>query len=113
MSELTTLSLASNPNMTCYADCVLNVNQTNFGDMIACPTTQENAICAIVAATNIVSIAGYDEWNCDASGYPATNPCAPGSVWGGLTCDAVEQNVEELDLSNLGISGNVNITVEH
>ena len=105
MSELTTLSLASNPNMTCYADCVLNVNQTNFGDMIACPTTQDDIICGIVAATNIVSIAGYDEWNCDASGYPATEPCAVDNAWSGLTCDVETLTVVAINFRNSSVVG--------
>ena len=104
IDSLTYLSVSQ--NSTCYHPCFGNTTNIDLvSNLITCPTTQENAICAIVAATNIVSIAGYDEWNCDASGYPATEPCAVDNAWSGLTCDVETLTVVAINFRNSSVVG--------
>ena len=66
-----------------------------------CHHTWDSGICGIIAATDIASKSGYDEWACDTSGYTLTDPCA--GPWTGITCTAGA--VDKVDLNSKGISG--------
>ena len=64
-----------------------------------CPSFQDKAICGFIAATDIASKSGYDEWSCDADGYTLTDPCS----WTDLTCTG--GYVSDIDIFNVQIGG--------
>ena len=84
ITSLVSLSFANNPDISCYAKCLSTVSDLRTTADV-CPTAQETAVCAFVAATNIANLPGYDEWACSSSGIPATDPC--GAHWTGLDCE--------------------------
>ena len=50
-------------------------------------STIDEAVCGIVAATNIGSIKAYEMWNCTV-GVANSDPC----TWKGITCNETEVN---------------------
>ena len=87
---------ASNPLLTRSPMCL-----TTITDRIIPPNYQDVAICAFIAATNIESIGGFDEWSCTTSGVTNTNPCS--LLWSGTNCSA--SFVVYLDLNYIGLKG--------
>lgn len=82
---LSTLSFENNSDITCYAECLNSVSNLTVGAVGECDVivSQDAALCAFVAATNIVDVWGYSDWVCNSTGLPATDPCAS---WSGLYC---------------------------
>ena len=90
----------SNAGITCYADCLSSVTGLSTSGIV-CPSAQDIGICGIIGATDIASIANYDEWACDTSGFTTTDPCT--GPWTGVTCTAGV--VDNMNLGIKGISG--------
>ena len=61
---------------------VLVISLTWWSVVIA--SFQDDAICSFIAATNVASLATYDEWVCATNGVTETDPCSP--VWTSVTC---------------------------
>ena len=75
---------------------------TLYVPTVVCPTTQDIALCGIIAATTIYSATGYYQWNCTVNGTTTSNPCAT-PVWPGIICDS---NNTIIDLwLNVGMTG--------
>ena len=73
-----------------------------------CVPNQDNALCGLIAATNIYSLAGYNKWNCTSQGLTSTNPCA-NPVWPGIICGIsgiTNNSVISIILGSLGLTGN-------
>ena len=60
-----------------------------------------DAVCGLMAATNIHSITNFSAWSCTTAGAAATNPCSP--VWFGLGCSG--GNIVSINIASLPISG--------
>ena len=48
-------------------------------------TVQDNALCGLIAATNIATKFEYDEWTCTTDGLTSTNPCEILNLWNGIS----------------------------
>jgi len=68
---------------------------------VCAPSAQDIGMCGIIAATNIASKSGYDEWACGTFGITTNDPCA--GPWTGVTCTAGV--VDNMNLGIKGISG--------
>ena len=54
---------------------------------LMCPSFQDEALCGFIAATDIASKSGYDEWACTTYGITTSNPCElNGMTWDGIGC---------------------------
>lgn len=102
--------LISNNNFDCYPPCLDKKQLTNdyTYDMIPCSYsyTQDDAICSLISATNLRSIAankGLAGWECNAN-VPVTNPCLNTTDWFGLHCTS-GGIIDSLILSFSSISG--------
>ena len=100
IGTLTNFQFNSNAGITCYAGCLSSVTTLTTSGTV-CPSAQNIGICGIIAATDIASKSGYNEWACDTSGYTSTDPCA--GPWTGVTCTSGV--VDYVDLHDKGISG--------
>ena len=69
--------------------------------LVAAQTNQEIGVCGIVAATDIASKSGYNEWSCTSGGIPLTDPCT--GPWTGVTC--ASGVVDNVNLNMKGLSG--------
>ena len=65
------------------------------------PSFQDNAICGLVASTNIGSLTGYSKWACSNFGNTSSNPCSP--VWPGVSCSS--GYVSNITLISLALRG--------
>ena len=89
--------------VTCSPLCVSSISSTSVPSTV-CLYPQDNALCGLIAATNIHLVSGYSQWSCTTAGFTSTNPCSQYSgVWLGLSCNGM--NVVSINLYGLGISG--------
>ena len=104
MNTLSITTGATNTGITCKPSCLSSLTiSTISAPATLCPSYQDAALCAIVAATNIVNLGGYSDWKCTTNGFPAAVPCLP--VWGGLTCIGSGTTVNSIVLSGVGLTG--------
>ena len=77
-----------------------------------CPTAspQNDAICAMIAATNIANISGYEMWSCTTDGIPMTDPCSSMNVWSSIMC-SVDGSITDLHFSGYGLIGMIMLNV--
>ena len=104
--SLTYLHFEKNAEITCYAACLSSVSSFSTDKSVCMsqsPTSQNIALCAFVAATNISSRSVNSDWMCDKFGIPINNPCNP--VWTGLNC--LNDVVTSMDLSKEGLTGSI------
>ena len=106
LSVLSFTFASSNPLLSCAPSCLSTIATSYFPPVVAavCPNGQNNAICGFIAATNIASLPGYNEWACNSNGFTSTDPCQAGSWWDGLDCSA--GLVDEINIYNEGLTGN-------
>lgn len=64
---------------------------------------EDIGLCGFIAATNISSATGYNEWTCDSAGYTSSDPCGS-PIWTGLTCNSAG-SVTAMRVSGLEITG--------
>jgi hypothetical protein len=64
-------------------------------------------MCGFVAATNIASISGYNEWACDTTGHTTTDPCT--GPWTGITCTGTD--VTYMNVNSKGVTGSIPVEV--
>ena len=101
ITTLTYFHFENNAGITCYADCLSSVTTLTTSGIVCPHSAQDIGICGFIGATDIASIADYDEWACSTSGYTSTDPCV--GPWTGVTCTSGV--VDTVDLGNKGISG--------
>ena len=101
IGTLTYFYFSDNAGITCYAGCLSSVTSLITSGTVCPPSAQDIGMCGIIAATDIASIANYDEWACGTSGFTTTDPCA--GPWTGVTCTAGV--VDNMNLGIKGISG--------
>ena len=65
--------------------------------------TTDEGLCALIAACDVASKSGYDEWSCSTGGITSSPPCDSGSVWTGLICN--NDIITHINLDSLGITG--------
>ncbi len=104
MSSLTYIYIYSN-QFICYPSCLTSVSNRNLGGYPICPSFQDNALCGLIASTNIQSISGYSMWSCNSTGYTTTNPCLSGSIWPRITC--TNNYVSSIDVNNLSLHSRI------
>ena len=97
----------TNPLITCAPLCLTTVTYRYLPTTLLgeCPSSQDDAICSIIAATNIESISGYEEWSCSSDGLTSTDPCSS-PVWSGVTCSGtliVSLALDTIDLTGMVI----------
>ena len=109
LSVLTNLRLENNPDLACIPSCLkmMSVKLTTDVTIVSrpiCASSQDTALCGLIAATNIGQ--SYSAWSCTTDGRTRTNPCDPirGS-WSSLSCE--NGVVTYIGLS--GISGEDNM----
>ena len=68
-----------------------------------CPSYQDDAICGIVAATNIQSRPDKAMWSCTVDGLPSTDPCSS-PVWSGVYC-SYDGSIVQLQSFEFGLTG--------
>ena len=100
--------LLSGNLFTCSPLCVSSVPTRNVPNNV-CTPNQDGALCGLIAATNIHSIAGYSQWNCSVYGFTYTNPCTS-PLWPGITCN-VNNSVASIDVDSLNIIGSIPMTL--
>ena len=100
IGTLTYFVFQNNAGITCYADCLSSVTTLQTSGTVCPPSAQDIGICGIIAATDIASIANYDEWACGTSGFTTTDPCA--GPWTGVTC--ASGVVDQISLT-VGLAG--------
>ena len=89
-----------NNGVTCSPLCLFSISSNlTLVPSTVCVYPQDNALCGLIAATNIHSLPGYSQWSCSTAGYTSTNPC----TWPGLTCNGM--NAVSINLNNIGLSG--------
>lgn len=68
-------------------------------------SSQDTALCELIAATNIGDVA-Y-QWSCDIDSIPTTPPCGSGTVpvWYGVMCQG--STIITIELSSMQLSGTV------
>ena len=66
-----------------------------------CPTFQDNAICSVIAATNIASISYMSQWSCTSDGTTSTDPCDDN--WDGVVCSG--GYISSLFLNSMEMTG--------
>ena len=64
---------------------------------------QDNAICSLIAATNVESLLFTLLWSCTSSGTTSSNPCNILSLWGGISCTG--GYISAISLSGAGLTG--------
>ena len=75
---------------------------TTISDRIIPPSFQNDAICGIIAATNIESISSKTMWFCTSDGLASTDPCFY-PVWSGVSCNG--GSIVQLEFNNVGLTG--------
>jgi Leucine-rich repeat (LRR) protein len=105
----TAFLVMNNPTaLKCYASCLTSVPNANFGTLNAgCPNFQEDALCGLIAATDISTLTPtYSQWVCDSIGFTTTPPCAAGAKWTGvIVCDG--DFITHLGISSMNIVGTI------
>lgn len=106
---------SNNPFITCTRSCLSSKNGMNFAPTMLpeCTLTSisadtQTALCAIIAATNVASIAGYASWQCGPVSHAVvTQPCnGTTTLWLGITgCNSIGE-VTSISLSGIGLTGN-------
>ena len=102
MNFLYDINFENNVGITCYAVCMTSISYLNTSGLI-CPTSQDQALCDLIASTNIASNYGSNQWSCDSSGFPSSDPCVV--MWPGLTCS--NGAVVRMDMCCNGLSGTI------
>jgi hypothetical protein len=108
---LDSLEAQDNDRLTCYPSCLNNISTTNFGNAVpdGCPSDVANALCGLVAATNIATAFNgtHSMWACDSGGEPESNVC----VWEGVSCSGA--NVVQLYLNHpaADLAGSIPLTI--
>jgi hypothetical protein len=84
--DLISVELDQNPNITCFPECLMNALSGSFAGVDWCgPTGQDEALCSLIAATNVAAFLGDDtQWSCTAEGVAVTHPCS--APWTGVVC---------------------------
>jgi hypothetical protein len=103
ISGLTKFDFSFNPLISCYADCLSTVTTLVTSVYDCPPTTQDIGMCGFIAATNVASKSGYDEWACDTTGFTSSDPCV--GPWTGVTCTS--SAVTNMTLYNEGLTGSI------
>lgn len=95
------LSVEGNVQLRCYDPCLAHLSLSAY--LPSCPTESDIALCSLVAATTIGSVAS--SWACDALGKPVSPPCSinGGSFWNGITCFSGQ--ISRISFLSLSISG--------
>ena len=106
ISGLTLLSASGNSGIFCSYLCLTTVTQITLPPTSA----QDDGLCGFIAATNIDSLTGYDEWQCTSDGVTSTDPCVGGSEWTGVTCSS-SGTVTDLNLADIGLGGSFPTTI--
>ena len=106
MNFLSFLYFGNNAGITCYAVCMTSISSLYTSGSI-CPTSQDQALCDLIASTNIASKSGSNQWSCDSSGFPSSDPCVV--MWPGLTCS--NGAVVSMNLNDLGIVGTISTSL--
>ena len=104
MTNLQYLSVtyAGNVGVTCAPACLTSITSADlFVPATLCPSNQDIALCSIITATNIQTIASYSQWVCTTFGI-ASSPCGS-PVWAGLTCTG--NNVVSININNVALTG--------
>ena len=92
-----------NPGIACSLDCLTTIPNKLLPSLICHdPTSQEIALCSFIAATNIASKSGYNEWSCTSAGITKTDPCSS-PIWSGLSCSS--GSIVSINLYYVHISG--------
>lgn len=97
------LYVANNDGLTCYEDVLLTIH-TLDKDAGLHKCSLSEGLCGFIAATDIASKSGYDEWSCTTSMLVSTDPCDSGNEWTGLTCSGIG-DVVAINVNAAGISG--------
>ena len=97
------ISNNGNPLITCAPLCLTTVSDRDLPSSLleTCPSSQDYALCAFVAATNIATRSGKTMWSCTSDGITTTDPCSP--LWSGSWCSG--SSVVYIHLENIGLSG--------
>lgn len=72
-----------------------------FENVESLSSSENTALCAIVAATNIETVT-LGQWSCSIADIPVTDPCSP--AWTGLVCSENE-SVNSISFSNWALQG--------
>lgn len=99
LNDLRVSSLSTNTQMFCSPACLTTVNTLEVPAI--CTTFQDDALCGVVAATEVWSY--YTDWVCNIHGLPTVNPCGNGTAWNGLSCDG--GYVVSIDFGGLEVAG--------
>ena len=104
LSNLQITNNDSNPFIRCAPSCLTTVTNSVLPSTVldACPSFQDDALCGLIAATNIESLTNYNEWSCDTDGFTITDPCAI-IVWDGVICN--DGYVSSVNLESITLSG--------
>ena len=93
-------TISAHSGLTCAPLCLSSISSNApYIPSTVCVYPQDNALCGLIAATNIQSVSGYSQWSCSTAGYTSTNPC----TWPGLSCNGM--NVVSIYINNIGLSG--------
>ena len=96
---------STNTGITCAPACLSSITSGNVyvpSTVCPMPTNQDNALCGLIAATNIQTISGYSQWSCTTLGISSVAACtAP--IWAGVACSG--SNVVSITAANIGLSG--------
>lgn len=74
--------------------------------VIMLPCARAHVLCDFVNTTNVGSIGSIVGWKC-ADITPLSNPC----TWSGVNCLHGSSDISSIDLSGMGISGNLPSTI--
>ena len=107
MTLLRITESASNPLVTCAPLCLTTVTDRNLPSTVLeiCPSSQDNALCGFIAATNVQSIATHTMWSCTSDGLTSTDPCS--GDWTGVICSG--STIINLDLNTIGLIGMIDL----
>ena len=99
-----------NNSFTCYPSCQVNSNDV-YGlsgtptwspwEGRICQSDVDVALCSLISATNISSIAALQTWECNSDGNALSNPCN----WDGIHCSG--SDVIVLSLAGMELVGTV------
>lgn len=110
-TQLVTTNVANNPNIKCYPKCLSTMADSEriTGGLSTCPSgipARDDALCALIAATNIGNLTAFEDWKCSPTGYTSTDPCDVSRVWNGLTCNA-DGNITSMSMGGVGLIGSL------
>ena len=100
----------TNHLITCAPSCLTSVISRYLPSTLleTCPSSQDDALCGLIAATNIESIASQSMWSCNTNGLTNTDPCST-PQWSGITCDGGMLIVTNINLASVGLAGMIMI----